>query len=134
MNAAEINALAKAIAREVVRELTAFAQIVEVRPPKNVYNVGPFTIDLDRHEVTADGEQIYLKPREFELFAQFARNAGLTLSRERLLELAWPADVLQEVDNNRTVDVHVLRIRQRLGKHQTWLETVPGYGYKLRER
>jgi len=76
MNAAAAHPSQKAIARAVVRELTAFAQpIVDVRPPKNVYDVGPFIIDLDRHEITADDEQIDLKPREFKLFTAFARNA-----------------------------------------------------------
>ncbi len=94
--------------------------------------LGSVTIDFGTRKVFAeDGNEIALKPREFALLGALARNAGRALSREQLLELAWPDNVAEEV-NERTVDVHVRRLRIRLGDEASeQLKTVHGTGYRL---
>ncbi len=133
----DIDSLAKAIAREVVRELTALANppaIIEARDKRTVFHVGPIAVDLERHEATVDGEPIDLAPREFAVLTELARNAGHVLSREKLIDVAWPSDAGLRIDNNRTVDVHVRHLRQALGSRRDRLETITGVGYKLRDR
>jgi DNA-binding response OmpR family regulator len=134
---AVIGALAKAIAREVVRELTAAKQlhvITDVVPAvSSVLQVGPIVVDIDRHEATVHGRVMNLKPREFELLLALMRNAGKVLTREMLLELAWREAALN-IENDRTIDVHVLRLRKHLDDESGWLQTIAGRGYKLNDR
>ena len=136
-NPAAIGALAKAIAREVVRELAEakhLPAIVEPQPVGAVFRVGPIVVDVERHEAAVHGRLMTLKPREFALVAALARNAGKVLSRTKLIELAWPQDGIG-VDSDRTVDVHVRRLRRaHLGAERGWLETIFGLGYKLKDR
>ncbi len=130
----DIEALAKAIAREVVRELTALASPpVVVQPKRTVFEVGPITVDVDRHEVTVEEKLVAYKPREFALIEALARNAGRVLTREAILAAAWPEDVAMHIDD-RTVDVHIRRVRAALGVHRDRIETISGLGYRLRDR
>lgn len=77
--------------------------------------------------VFADGAEIRLTPMEYTLLETLARNRGLALSRDRLLELVWGYDF---AGGTRTVDIHVSRLRAKLGLHSE-LETVFKYGYRL---
>ncbi|QPC83161.1 response regulator transcription factor [Phototrophicus methaneseepsis] len=88
-------------------------------------------IDIARHEVERDGEQIELTLLEFNLLATLATYAGMVLSREQLLERVWGYDFYGEV---RVVDVHIGHIRQKLEVDPTnpqFIETVRGVGYKF---
>lgn len=130
-----IDTLAKAIAREVVHQLTQLANPPAiVHTPGIVFDFGGFAIDVDRHEVTVHGCVINLKAREFALLTTLARNAGHVLSRDTLLEAAWPDDVALRLQGNRTVDVHIRRIRRQLGAGADRVETVAGVGYRFRDR
>jgi DNA-binding response OmpR family regulator len=86
------------------------------------------TIDPARHEVLVAGRQLELRTREFELLLALVDHAGLVLSREQLLELAWEHDYF---GTTRTVDVHVAQLRDKLASSQLQIETVWGKGYKL---
>ncbi len=133
---AAIGALAKAIAREVVRELTAAKELhilVDTPSAGTVLQVGPIAVDIDRHEATVRGRVMRLKKREFELLVSLMRNAGKVLTREQLLELVW-RDAALDLDDNRTIDVHVRRLRAHLEDESGWLSTVTGVGYKLNDR
>jgi two-component system response regulator RegX3 len=133
---AAIGALAKSIAREVVRELTASKELhvlVDTPSAGTVLQVGPIAVDIDRHEATARGRMMPLKKREFELLVSFMRNAGKVLTRETLLDLVWREAAL-DLDDNRTIDVHVRRLRQHLADDSGLLRTVTGVGYKLNDR
>ena len=87
-------------------------------------------VDPVRHRVFADGAELTLRPMEFKLVALLLERPGEVFSRDRLLEEVWgiSADV-----NTRTVDTHVRRLRQRLGEYGDAIETVHGFGYRLRE-
>jgi DNA-binding response OmpR family regulator len=130
---AAIGALAKAIAREVVRELTAAKEphvLVDSPSVGSVLQVGPIVVDIDRNEATVNGRVMNLKRREFDLLLALMRNAGKVLTREMLLELAWREAALN-IENDRTIDVHVLRLRKHLDDESGWLQTIAGRGYKL---
>ncbi len=133
----EITILAKAIAIALIREMPALAQPIEIVAPLpgvERLHVGAIEIDVARHEVLVDDVETSLAPREFAALTALARNAGRVLSREQLLEIAWPEAVALEIENTRNVDVIVRRLRIKLGDAAKQLQTVHGAGYKLRNR
>jgi len=131
LDASTIRELANAVAVEVVAALRK-AQMPTVKIDERlVIEVGPLAVDLDRKEATLHGRALELKPRELSLLAALARNAGRALSREQLLELAWDDATLLRIDSERTVDVHVRRLRLCLGESAAMLRTVARVGYRL---
>ncbi len=88
-------------------------------------------VDEVRHQVTRDGAPLALKPKEFALLAFLARNKGIALSREHLLEKVWGYDYEGDI---RTVDVHVRWLREKLeadpGEPRR-IVTVRGVGYRF---
>ena len=86
-------------------------------------------ISLDNYSVTLDGKQIEMPPQEIELLFFLASREGKVFTREQLLEQVWGFDFFGD---SRTVDVHVKRIREKLGERDAWqLKTVWGVGYKF---
>jgi DNA-binding response OmpR family regulator len=94
--------------------------------------VGPLTIDTARRLVFVDGERVDLTKREFDLLAVLAENAGVVLSRQRLLELVWGYDF--DVDTN-VADVFISYLRRKLERDglPRVIHTVRGIGYVLRD-
>ena len=94
---------------------------------------GALAVDVGAHSATLDGESLHLTPTEFRLLEALLERRGRTQSRRQLLERAW--DVEPEVArriHTRTVDMHVRRLRAKLGHAGMWVETVRGFGYRLR--
>ncbi len=87
-------------------------------------------MDSDAHEIKIDGEIISLSLTEFKLLKLFLQNPNKLLAREHILNHIWGRNTFVE---DRTVDVHVLRLRKALKKHNKdkWIQTVRGVGYKL---
>lgn len=98
-----------------------------VREPGEL-RAGALVIDTLAHEARWNGRALDLTPREFGLLAFFARHPGRVLSREELLRKVWGYDYVGET---RTVDVHVRRLRAKLGAPGGVIETVTGAGYKF---
>jgi len=96
------------------------------REPKLV--VGPITLDEAARRVTLDGKTVDLSPREFSLLECLLRHPGQTLSRDQLLDQAWPFSVA--VTPN-AVDAYVHYLRDKLGSAGRLIETVRGVGYRL---
>jgi two-component system OmpR family response regulator len=96
------------------------------RPPALV--VGDITLDPARHVATRAGEPIALSAREFALLEYFMRNAGVVLSRRRLIEHVWDGEY--QGDSN-IVDVYVRGLREKVDRAS--LQTVRGVGYRLSE-
>lgn len=96
--------------------------------PEQRLVVGPLAISLDRREATCDGEPLLLTAREFDLLVYLMKNPGVAFSRETLLQNVWGWDF---GGGSRTVDMHVLTLRQKLGSHADLVETVRGVGYRL---
>ncbi|MBI5400484.1 response regulator transcription factor [Candidatus Saganbacteria bacterium] len=85
-------------------------------------------IDPDRHEVKVLGKKVVLTAKEFQLLEYLARNKEKVYSRDRLLDAVWGVEVAIET---RTVDVHMRRLREKLGKAGKHLITLRGVGYKF---
>ena len=101
-------------------------------PTSDSMTVGSLTIDTARRLVFVAGERVDLTKREFDLLAALAENAGVVLSRQRLLELVWGYDF--DVDTN-VADVFVSYLRRKLERDglPRVIHTVRGIGYVLRE-
>lgn len=92
---------------------------------------GSLRIDSDRHEVVVGDEILHLKPKEFELLHFLARNRGMALSRDLILERVWDWDF---DGGSRTVDVHVRWLREKIEDdpaNPTRIVTVRGVGYRF---
>ncbi len=92
--------------------------------------MGPLYIDLAAHEVSIDGRPHQLTHQEFALLSFLCQNRGRVFSRRQLLERVWGVDYY---GSSRTVDIHVRRLRMKLGHSVGNLETVRGVGYKMKE-
>jgi DNA-binding response OmpR family regulator len=115
------------------RELSARAKAILRRTqggqrPTRVLELADVRLDLERREVTVAERQITLRTKEFGLLATLLENRGIVLERDRLLELVWGYDYFGET---RTVDVHVMHLRDKLAGSGVAIETVRGIGYKL---
>ena len=95
------------------------------------YVVGPLTVSTSRHEITVSGREIILTYKEFELLVFLLENRGVVLSRDRILREVWGYEFDGE---NRTVDVHIRTLRQKLGEDADIIETIRGVGYKIAKR
>lgn len=91
-------------------------------------STGRLTMYIDRHVVLADGKEVALTFKEFELLKYLLENAGIVLTRDKLLEEVWGYEYEGET---RTVDVHIRTLRQKLGEAGKVIETVRGVGYRI---
>ncbi|MBA2269351.1 MAG: response regulator transcription factor [Chthoniobacterales bacterium] len=91
---------------------------------------GTITVDPSRHHVTVAGKKVRLTSVEFKLLSMLMLRRGRVQSRDRLLNEVWGYESLIDT---RTVDTHVRRLRKKLGKAAEAIETVRGFGYRLRE-
>jgi DNA-binding response OmpR family regulator len=97
-----------------------------------VIRLGPVAINVETYQVIADGRPLDLTYKEFELMRYLAQNPGRVFSRARLLREVWGYDFY---GGTRTVDVHVRRLRAKLGpEHEHLIETVRGVGYRAAEQ
>src|SRR6187401_752944 len=120
-----------------LRELTARVRAVLRRGKSDDQTAAPLiyrgkhlVADFDAVSIEADGEAIRLTRREFELLRYLVENRNRVLSRDRLLERVWGCDRFIET---RSVDVHVGRLRAKLGSAGRQIETVIGLGYRFNE-
>jgi DNA-binding response OmpR family regulator len=114
--------------RELVARVKALLRRTQPSGSARVLEAGPLRVDLEAHVASCAGERLDLTPREFDLLAFLARHPGRALTRDELLRKVWGYDYVGET---RTVDVHVRRLRAKLGAHHELIETVLGAGYKL---
>ena len=105
---------------KVLSRLDKLEQIIRVRD---------LAIDMKNHNVSRGGEEIPLKPMEFEVLALLARHKNRTIMRDRLLNEIWGADFFGDTH---TVDVHISNIRRKLDLGDV-IKTVPKCGYRLEE-
>ena len=104
------------------------ARVAPPGDPSRELVVGPIMLDETSRRVTLDGKSIDLSPREFSLLECLLRHPGQTLSRDQLLDQAWPFSVA--VTPN-AVDAYVHYLRDKLGSAGKLIETVRGVGYRL---
>jgi len=93
-------------------------------------SVGGVRLDPSRHLTTVDGRAVELTPKEFDLLHALLAAAGRVLSREHLLNRVWGYARADEIES-RTVDVHIRRLRAKLGAEERRIATIKGVGYRF---
>jgi len=91
--------------------------------------IGALEIDVEKFEVKVDSKKTFFPRKEFQLLYFLAQNPGKVINRETLLKEIWGNDVYV-ID--RTIDVHIRKIREKLGKHSELIETIKGVGYRFK--
>ena len=114
--------------RELVARVRALLRRAQPEKAAGRIEAGDLRIDTLAREATFRERPLTLTPREFDLLAFFATRPGRVFSRDELLRKVWGYDYLGET---RTVDVHVRRLRMKLGERNRVIHTVTGAGYKL---
>jgi DNA-binding response OmpR family regulator len=117
--------------KELVARVAALLRRLErPRTSERVLRHGPLMIDLERHRVEAEGQDVRLTAKEFLLLQYLIEHQGRVLSRDLLLTDVWG---YQYTGGTRTVDVHVRRLREKIPWLTTGLTTVKQFGYKLED-
>ena len=121
--------------RELVARIRAVLRRGADDPaPPGVVAVGGIRVDVDRHVVTVDGEEVMVALREFELLELLIRNAGRVLTRGQLIDRLWGTNY---VGDTKTLDVHIKRLRAKIEpdpSNPRRIRTVRGVGYKFDDR
>ena len=122
--------------RELVLRVQSILRRIGQPAPESggrVLRVGPLALDEGSHQAALDGAEVSLTPTEFRLLQALMERRGRTQSRRQLLERAWDVEAdLSDRIQTRTVDMHIRRLRSKLGRVGDWVETVRGFGYRLR--
>jgi two-component system alkaline phosphatase synthesis response regulator PhoP len=114
--------------RELVARVNAVLRRADgLESERPIYDNGELTIDQATFSVRFKGREVRLTRKEFALLSELARNQGRVMTRETLLDRVWS---LSYYGDSRTLDVHIRRLRQKLGE-PTLIETVTGIGYRL---
>ena len=95
----------------------------------SILHIKDITIDLENHNVNRCGQDITLKPLEFDLLVMLVKYKNRIIPRERLLNEIWGVDF---IGGTRTVDVHIAQIRKKLNLHEE-LKSIPKIGYRLED-
>ncbi len=117
--------------RELVLRVKAILRrkrIVETK--KDILSIGDICVDIPRHKVTVKDKEIELTAMEFKLLTVLMERRGRVQTRDTLLADVW--GMSSEI-YTRTIDTHVKRLRQKLGKAGKRIETIVGVGYKMRD-
>lgn len=118
--------------KELVARVRAVLRRTEPGEPRaqrgRIMRAGVLLVDVDAHRVTVNGEEVELTPKEFGLLRCLLERRGRTQSRQDLLEAVW--ETTAEIET-RTVDMHVGRLRTKLGTVGDRIETVRGFGYRF---
>lgn len=116
-----------------VRELTARIDALlrrSARVESPVFALGPLAIDGEKFEARDEREVYALTPREIRILWVLAQDKGRIVSRRTLLKDAWDMNNAEQLET-RTVDVHIAKLRKKLGRHGDLIATVRGQGYRL---
>lgn len=113
---------------EFLARVKAVLRRVGVSEKSSELTSGGLTMNIEKHSVFADGIEVVLTFKEFELLKFLLINTGIMLSRDKILEEVWGYDYEGET---RTVDVHIRTLRQKLGDAGSVIETVRGIGYRI---
>ena len=118
------------VVRLALQDPAAVAQHRE-QPEDDDRADGGVTVDLSRKRVVLDGETAPLTYKEFELLQYLVLREGRTIERSELIASLWSAADEDDVPNERTIDVHVRRLRSKLGRYEEIVRTVRGAGYRF---
>ena len=113
--------------RAVMRRMGELPSVEQVQAAEQVQVLGELTVDRRARRVFVSGEEVDLSPKEFDLLALLAEDAGAVVNRQTILEEVWDP---HWYGPTKTVDVHVASLRKKLG-HPEWIETVRRVGLRL---
>jgi two-component system, OmpR family, phosphate regulon response regulator PhoB len=116
--------------KELVARVRAVLRRARPGEPGRALSVGTVSLDVARHQVAVGDAPVELTPKEFDLLQALLEAAGRVLSREHLLNRVWGYARADEIES-RTVDVHVRRLRAKLGDEGRRIATVKGVGYQV---
>ncbi len=100
-------------------------------PEKNLLSYETISVDQEQHIATVSGKEVQLTLKEFELLCYLILNKGIVLSRDQIMQAVWDSPFEME---SRTIDMHIMSLRQKLGKEGALIRTVRGVGYRLGDR
>lgn len=121
--------------RELVLRVQAILR--RIREPAvdtgvRILRTGPLALNLSSHQVAYEGKELSVTPTEFRLLKALMERPGKTQSRRQLLQRAWDLDAaISDRIQTRTVDMHVRRLRAKLGRYEDIVRTVRGVGYRF---
>jgi two-component system alkaline phosphatase synthesis response regulator PhoP len=115
---------------ELVARVKSLLRRTETQVKRDEYRTGGLYINIPRHLVMVNGEEVSLTLKEFDLLVYLVSNSGIVLSRERILQAVWGYSLALET---RTVDTHILTLRTKLKTCGALIETVRGVGYKTED-
>lgn len=110
----------------LVSKVKALLRRVKEETQGDVLNVGDIEINREEYKIVKNGVEIILPRKEFELFYLLASKPGKVFKREEILDKVWGNEV---VVGGRTIDVHIRKLREKIGDE--WFKTIKGVGYKL---
>jgi len=116
--------------RELVARVKAILRRGAALSEEGVVSLGELTMDFARYQVLLAGKGVSLTAKEIELLRALVQARGRVLSRDFLLERVWGYDRAAEIES-RTVDVHIRRLREKLGLEARRIVTVKGVGYRF---
>ncbi len=116
--------------RELVARIKAVLRRGQGQDSPTVKKVGELEVDEGKHQVTVAGAVVELTVKEFDLLCALMKANGRVLNRDQILETVWGYSNAVDIES-RTVDVHIRRLREKLGTEQSHIVTVKGVGYRF---
>ena len=117
--------------RELVLRIKKFLKTTDREIKNEKYRFKDIEIDESRHMVTANGEEVELSKKEYDLLLLLIKNRDLVITRERILDKVWNSNYYT---GDRTVDVYISKLRDKIPELPGCIKTVKGVGYKLEEK
>ena len=117
--------------RELMARVKAILRRASKEDTRSVLRAGTLELDVDKHEARIGGKPFSIRAKEFEFLKYLFQAKGRVLSRDELLEKVWGYDRSMEIDT-RTVDQHIARLREKLGRESPRLVTIKSVGYRLK--
>ena len=109
----------------LVSKVKGLLRRLKEKESKNIYVFNKLTIDRDSYKVINENKELSLPRKEFELLFLLASMPGKVFTREKIMDVVWGGDVV----GDRTIDVHIRKLREKIGNH--YFKTVKGIGYKF---
>ena len=117
--------------RELVLRIKKFLKTTDREIKNEKYRFKDIEIDESRHMVTANGEEVEFSKKEYDLLLLLIKNRDLVITRERILDKVWNSNYYT---GDRTVDVYISKLRDKIPELSGCIKTVKGVGYKLEEK
>lgn len=116
--------------RELVARVKAVLRRGKELQPDAIRRIGQLEVDEEKHQVRVKGHLVELTVKEFDLLCALIKAKGRVLNREQILETVWGYSNAVEIES-RTVDVHIRRLREKLGAENKRIVTIKGVGYRF---